>query len=370
MINAAEALQYVSDGVVALDREWRFAYVNPRAALLFRKREEELLGRTWEEVLPYLAGTPEEEELRGAMKGRLPKRFRVFHPPLYAWHEVQAVPSADRLLLVIRDVTDVSRMQQSEAVQSAVREIFEQVPLAVSVLRGPDHRVEIMNAAARQLLGSRKVEGRSARSALPELEGQGIFELLDEVYTSGKPFEGKEVPIRFDRNEDGVLEDACFNVLYQPLLDNTGRVSGVLSVSVEVTEIVRRRDEVERRAAEQEAVLCQLTEGVIVTDAQGRITFVNDAAERLHGVSRLGVEPQGYTEAYSLFTEDGAPYPAGELPLARAVLRDETVTGARWRIRRPDGSEVLVEGDARPVVLGDGTRVAAVLTLREVPSAG
>jgi PAS domain-containing protein len=92
---------------------------------------------------------------------------------------------------VIRDVSDEARMQQTEAVRSAVREIFEQIPMAVSLLRGPEHQVEIMNAAARQLLGGRDMEGRSVRSALPELEGQGLFELLDQVYSTGKPFEGQ-----------------------------------------------------------------------------------------------------------------------------------------------------------------------------------
>ena len=117
-------------------------------------------------------------------------------------------------------------------------------------------------------------------------------------------------------------------------------------------------------AAEQAAILGQLGEGVIATDADGRITFVNAAAERLHGVAKLDVEPDEYTETYHLLTEDGAPYPPAELPLARAVLRGETVTDARWRIRRPDGSEVLAIGNARPVVVG-GEKVGAVLTVRD-----
>jgi len=103
---------------------------------------------------------------------------------------------------------------------------------------------------------------------------------------------------------------------------------------------------------------------VIVTDAQGRITFVNELASRLHGVTRLDVAPEDYTRSYNLLTEDGAPYPTEELPLSRAVLREETVTGIRWRIRRPDGDEVLVEGSARPVYEGDGKKIAAVLTMR------
>lgn len=364
-----EALQYVSDGVAVLDADWRFEYVNRRATMLFRRREEELLGTGWWDVFPYLADAPAGDELRAAREGAIARRVRIFHPPLYAWHEVQAVPSGGGLLLVLREVSDEARLQQTEAVRAAVREIFEQVPMAVSVLRGPDHRVEIMNATARQMLGGRDLEGRSARSALPELEGQGFFELLDTVYATGKPFEGREVPVRFDRNGDGTMYEGRFNILYQPLLDNTGRVSGVLSISVEVTDLVRQRREVERRALEQAAVLRQLSEGVVVADAAGRVTLVNEAAERLHGASRLQDGPGSYAEAYALLTPDGEPHPPGEDPLSRAA-RGETVTGARWRVRRPDGAEVRLEGDARPVVLEDGSPVAAVLTLHEAEGDG
>jgi PAS domain S-box-containing protein len=113
------------------------------------------------------------------------------------------------------------------------------------------------------------------------------------------------------------------------------------------------------------AALEQLTEGVIVTDPAGRIRFVNDAAARLHGVARLDVGVEDYAASYRLFTEDGRPYPSAELPLARAVLRGETVVNARWRIRRPDGSEILAVGSARPVLGPAGERLGAVLTLRD-----
>jgi PAS domain-containing protein len=368
MTDPVEALKYVSDGVATLDREWRFTYVNGRAALLFRRKEEELLGRTWWEAFPQLADTPSAVELRSAMGSTMARRARMFHPQLYAWHEVQAVPSAGGLLLVIRDVTDEARLQQTEAVRSAVREIFEQVPLAVSVLRGAEQRVEIMNAASRQVLGGRNVEGRPVRTALPELEGQGLFELLDTVYETGRPFEGKEVHVRYDKYGDGTLHEGYFNILYQPLFDSTGRVNGVLSISVEVTELVRQRDEVERRSAEQLAVLGQLLEGVVITDAAGRVTFVNEAAERLLGTAVLDVGPEDYVSAYGVQSVDGAPFDPTDLPLVRAVRRDEVVTGTRWRIRRPDGTEVVIEGNARPVFVADGTKVAAVLTVREVES--
>ncbi|MES2523549.1 MAG: ATP-binding protein [Gemmatimonadota bacterium] len=113
------------------------------------------------------------------------------------------------------------------------------------------------------------------------------------------------------------------------------------------------------------AAFAQLAEGVILTDQEGRITFVNDAAARLHGVLRLDVPPEEYADTYHLLTEDGLPFPSTELPLARAVLRGETVVNARWRIRRPDGTEVVAVGTARPVLGGAGEQLGAVLTVRD-----
>ena len=129
----------------------------------------------------------------------------------------------------------------------------------------------------------------------------------------------------------------------------------------------QRRNAADRveEAAERGAILAQLTEGVIVTDATGAITFVNEAADRLHGTTRLGVAPEGYSAAYSLWTEDGAPYPALDLPLARAAVDGETVLDASWWIRRADGTEVLARGAARPIVLSGGQRIGAVLTFRD-----
>ncbi len=133
-------------------------------------------------------------------------------------------------------------------------------------------------------------------------------------------------------------------------------------------DVTDRRRELAAKAleeAERGAILAQLAEGVIVTDPDGQITFVNKAAERLHGVKLLGVAPDDYSQSYRLLTETGEPYPARLLPLARAVLDGEVVLDARWRIARPDGTDVLAIGSARPIVGPDGRRAGAVLTVRD-----
>lgn len=133
-----------------------------------------------------------------------------------------------------------------------------------------------------------------------------------------------------------------------------------------MTQLQQALTEVRELAAERNAILRQTTDGVIVTDEQGKITFVNPAAVRIHGVERLDAAPEDYSQTYHLFTLEGEPYPFEELPLSRAVLRDETVTDALWTIRRPDGTEVVAQGSATPVYADDGTKLGAVLTLRDI----
>jgi PAS domain S-box-containing protein len=253
-MNIEDALEHVSDGVVGLDAEFRVVYANGRAELLLGKRRPELVGQGWWELFPYLAGSPAERELRAVAAGRLARQFKVFHPPRYSWHDVRAVPSGDGVLMVMRDITDVTRARQQENVREAVREVIDLAPVAISVMRGPDHRVEIMNQLSRQMLGGRDLEGETVRSALPELAGQGFFEVLDSVYSTGEPYHGNEVPVTYDRLGDGVMHHGFFDFTYQPLFDVGGKVNGVLTVSVEVTALVEERARLAQRAARQEAV--------------------------------------------------------------------------------------------------------------------
>ena len=52
------------------------------------------------------------------------------------------------------------------------------------VLCGPDHVDALVNDAYRRIVGERDLTGKPMREALPELAGQGFFELLDQVYAT------------------------------------------------------------------------------------------------------------------------------------------------------------------------------------------
>jgi signal transduction histidine kinase/CheY-like chemotaxis protein len=132
-----------------------------------------------------------------------------------------------------------------EAERHRLFELFESAPAISAVLRGPDHVFEAANAAYREVVGGRELIGLPARQALPEVEGQGYFELLDRVYRSGEPYAGSEGRMLLRNGSTTELEEHYFNFVYQPLRDLDGNVSGVLVHGVDVTRQVKARLEID-----------------------------------------------------------------------------------------------------------------------------
>ena len=126
--------------------------------------------------------------------------------------------------------------------------LLMQAPNPFAVLRGADHRIELVNPVACRVW-ERKAEdviGRPLFDVLPELRGQGLKKLLDEVMRSGAPYEGREVPARLARCADDGPDTIYFNFVYTPLRGATGEVSGILVCAFDVTQEVASRTEIER----------------------------------------------------------------------------------------------------------------------------
>jgi signal transduction histidine kinase/ActR/RegA family two-component response regulator len=130
------------------------------------------------------------------------------------------------------------------------RALFEQAPGIIAVLRGPEHVFELTNQSYLQLIGHRQIVGKTARQALPEVAGQGFFELLDRVYTTGEPFVGHALPLRLQREPNGPLEERYIDFVYQPIRDASGAVSGIFVEGSDVTP--RKLIEDELRAANRQ----------------------------------------------------------------------------------------------------------------------
>jgi PAS domain-containing protein len=236
----ATILDAIREGVVVCDANGVVNYANNQAQLLLRRRQHEVLGQNVFRVIPDLKDSPAEAQLERALNAGGTAVFDHFSSSLYLWYEIRCIPLDGSMVLLLKDNTDRNRTMQSEAVREALRQVLKQAPIAISIVRGPDHRFELVNDYARRLIGDRELEGRTARSVFPELEGQGLFHILDEVYRTGQPWSANEVAITFDKTGSGTMTEGIFNITYQPFFEVDGKVAGVISLSVEVTDLVER----------------------------------------------------------------------------------------------------------------------------------
>ncbi len=117
--------------------------------------------------------------------------------------------------------------------------LFRQSPGFMCVLRGPDHVYELTNEAYQQLVGHRELAGKPLGAALPELQGQGFLELLDEVRRTGQPFIGRGMAVMLQRAPGAALEERFVNFVYQPILAADGTVDGIFAEGSDVTEQIR-----------------------------------------------------------------------------------------------------------------------------------
>ena len=139
----------------------------------------------------------------------------------------------------------VLALRRNAAERERLAQLFARAPAFMALLAEPDHRFELANPAYMQLVGHREIIGLPIRQALPEVAGQGFFELLDQVYASGEPYIGHGLPIRVQRRAGESSELAYVDFVYQPVRDTAGAVRGIFVSGYDVTELRQAQDRLE-----------------------------------------------------------------------------------------------------------------------------
>ena len=187
--------------------------VRPRELTDFQRRSLQMLGRQAEVRLNLLRSLRELKAERG--------------------ERVRAAAEREALLGAV------------QAEKTRLRALLDRSPAFASFLCGEDLTYEYVNAAHGTILGTRDVLGKPLLEALPEVEGQAVYEILKDVMRTGETCEVREFAVRLwtDRGAETRYVDAVF----QAFREADGTISGVFSHGVDVTRhVAARRERVER----------------------------------------------------------------------------------------------------------------------------
>ncbi len=112
-------LERITDAFIALDREWRFRYLNSEAERLIMRTRDELLNQVIWDEFPEAVQSSFYKRFHDAMEIGEAIEFQDQYLPLGRWFEVKAYPSAEGLSVFFRDVSRIhegeSQLQRSES---------------------------------------------------------------------------------------------------------------------------------------------------------------------------------------------------------------------------------------------------------------
>lgn len=142
--------------------------------------------------------------------------------------------------------------------------LIMQSPVAMSLLYGKDHIIQLMNVKGLEILGRdwHSLRDRPVFEALPELRNQGLESILEEVITSGIPFSTNELQLNVISHGISVVK--YLNVTFQPLRDEYHHVIGIVATGVDMTEQVISQRLLQESESKYKGLFHSMTQGFCI----------------------------------------------------------------------------------------------------------
>jgi PAS domain S-box-containing protein len=276
-----QVLERITDGFYALDRDWRFTYVNEAAERILGQTRDKLLGvNIWEAFAPAI-DTPLYPAYQRAMSEGVTQSIELYYAPLNAWFDARAYPSPEGLSVFFRNVT-ASRQAEQEVLASEekYRGLVDHLPAVTYLLAADDAQTAHYFSPRLEAL-----TGFTPEEALARPKGWHWLETIHpddrarvaaedaRTVVAGEPFRMEYRYIRKDGSFVWVLDECV------PVHDAAGQIVAWQGVLLDISDRVRSEEERARLAAIVESA----EDGILSCTLEGTIVSWNHGAEKLYG---------------------------------------------------------------------------------------
>ena len=219
--------------------------------------------------------------------------------------------------------------------ESRLAGLLGRAPIAIAYLEGKDHRYKFVNELYVRATGRVRESdllGLPIHKALPELEGSGVYELLEGVFRTGIAYHGRDFKVSLRQASSGALEDRYFDFSYDPILSRKAEVEGIFVLAVDMTERVANRLLIEQ--SEQRLRLAQEAAevGTWEWDPVENTRTLSPEMHRMYGTDASATEEEIYK------TWSSRVYPA-DWPQMRYAMAECQRTGTlelEYRYQHPE----------------------------------
>jgi PAS domain S-box-containing protein len=357
-VRLAAIVRSSDDAIMSLDSELRITTWNSGAEAVYGYSAEEVLGKSSDVLIPPDA-TLESRELREQtvvggkvnryQTRRLHKDGSLIDVAITAFVQIDAAGDDAGVTTLTRDITEkvraVRRLAESEA---RYREILDTTPDGVWRVDA-EERTNYVNPRMASMLGYPP----------EEMIGRKLSEFM---HPKRLGVARQELELTRSEGRRGVLEH-CFvrkdgtqcwtRVSHTPLSDLDGNHSGALAIISDITAAKAQTLELRETERFLAALTDSIAEGVCAMNRDGRVTYMNQAAEKLLGWTKEQLDGRSLHDAIHYQHGDGSPYPAADCPLLDVLSAATTIRVEDDTFTRRDGRLLPVAYSASPITTDD-----------------
>src|SRR5258708_5425923 len=174
---------------------------------------------------------------------------------------------------------------------------------------------------------------------------------------TGRSYRDERIQIE---RPDGSRIVALVNI--EVLKNVHGQVTGAVNVFRDSGFPGQERRQATGHVVDVEAILQSLPAALYTTDPEGRITFYNEAAAELWGMTPE-IGRSEFCGSWKLYWPDGTPLPHDQCPMAVALKERRAINGQEAAAERPDGTRIPFLAYPTPLFDDAGRLAGAVNVL-------
>jgi PAS domain S-box-containing protein len=354
--SAVEILESMDEAFYAIDRDWRFIYVNPGAEDFWGRPREDLLGRSMLETFPAFAGSaPHAAHVRAMASGER-SRFETVSTVTKTPVELHFRPATWGLAVFFRDITERRQTERALRERSELINLAEQtaeigvwdIDLETGTVRGTPQFFRIMGLEPTNqpvsIEVTRKLRHPSDRDRVIDGFHAAVKDGRDSYETEYRIIRPSDGQARWIFGRGRVIRDRDGNVI---------RYAGV---DIDITE----RKQAEEAALRLASIVESSDDAILSTDLDGIIDSWNDSATRLYGYAAHEIIGKPVTVLIPADRQDEEP------GIIERIRRGERVNHYETVRQRKDGSVVEISLTVSPIRDAAGRVVGASKIARDI----
>ena len=276
-------LNRINDGVVSVDNNWRYTFLNKAAMALHPPGREKPLGKVIWDIHPETRGTIFWDKFHQAMETKTAVEIESYYAPMDIWFSVNAYPSEDGLTIFHKNISGVKKFHEQQALFASIVNSTDDAILSITL----DGIVTSWNPGAEKLFkyAPEEIIGHHIAILIPAALKHEENKILETI-SKGETIHQYETE-RVRKDGKGIT----ISLTISPIKNAEGKIVGASGIC---------RDATQRKEAEERIRKSEKTYKTIASSIPGSVICLLDPDYRYLLIEGDMLEKLGYSKSQLL----------------------------------------------------------------------